>query len=129
MHKCMHECINAYMYNFENNVPKRIKDYTNINCTDIFYVKISSFVIKWPEKSTTSSDMLDFKSSIKSLTRKYLMIERHMLQIQGILFQYLKFNWPLCPSQIFIYLLKCNISSLVVDLSGHLFVCLNCSPY
>ena len=36
--------------------------------------------------------MLDFKSYIKNLERKYLIIERHMLQIQGILLQYLKLN-------------------------------------
>ena len=47
---------------------------------------------RWPDKSTTSYDMLDFQSYIKSLTRKCLVIERHMLQIQGILLQYLKFN-------------------------------------
>ena len=41
--------------------------------------------LKWPNKSTTGYDMLDFKSYIKSLTRKYLVIGRHMLQIQGIL--------------------------------------------
>ena len=43
--------------------------------------------IKLPDKSTTSYDKLDFKSYIKSLTRKYLEIGRHMLQIQGILLQ------------------------------------------
>ena len=36
---------------------------------------------KWPDKSTTSYDMLDFKSYVISLTRKYLVIGRHMLQI------------------------------------------------
>ena len=44
---------------------------------------------KWPDKSTTSYDKLDFKSYTKSLTRKYLVIERHMLQTHGILLQYL----------------------------------------
>ena len=44
--------------------------------------------------------MLDFKSYIKSWTRKYLVIERNMLQIQGILLHYLKFNWPIFPLQI-----------------------------
>ena len=34
--------------------------------------------------------MLDFKSYIKNLLGKYLVFERHMLQFQGILFQYLK---------------------------------------
>ena len=47
---------------------------------------------KWPDKSTTSYDMLDFKSCIENLTRKYLVTERHMLKLQGILLQYLKFN-------------------------------------
>ena len=45
--------------------------------------------------------MLDFKSYTKSLTRKYLVIKRHMLQIQGILMQHLKLNWPICLLQIF----------------------------
>ena len=54
--------------------------------------------------------MLDFKSYIKSLERKYLVIERHKLQIQGLLLQYLKFNWPICPLRIFLEILKCNIS-------------------
>ena len=53
---------------------------------------IQWLLIKWPDKSTTSYDMLDFKSYIKSFTRKYLVIGRHMLQIQGIFLQYLKFN-------------------------------------
>ena len=33
--------------------------------------------------------MLDFKIYIKNLTRKYLVTERHMLKLQGILLQYL----------------------------------------
>ena len=45
--------------------------------------------------------MLDFKSYTKSLTHKYLVVERYMLQIQGILLQHLKLNWPICPLQIF----------------------------
>ena len=49
-------------------------------------------ILKWPDKSTTSYDMLDFKSYIKKLTRKYLLIQRHLLQIQGNHLQYLKFN-------------------------------------
>ena len=52
---------------------------------------------KWPDKSTTSYNMLHFKSYIKNLYGKYLVIERHMLQIQGILLQYLKFDLPICP--------------------------------
>ena len=36
--------------------------------------------------------MLDFKSCVKNLTHKYLVTERHMLKLQGILLQYLKFN-------------------------------------
>ena len=40
---------------------------------------------KWADKSTTSYDILDFKSYIKDLQRKYLVIERHMFKIQGIL--------------------------------------------
>ena len=47
---------------------------------------------KVPDKSTTGYDMLDFKSFTKSLTRKTLVIERHILQIQGILLHHLKFN-------------------------------------
>ena len=41
---------------------------------------------------TKGYDMLNFKSYIKSLTLKYLVIGRHMLQIQGIHLQYLKFD-------------------------------------
>ena len=41
---------------------------------------------KWPDKYNTNYDMLDFESYAKSLTRKYLVIERRMLQIQRILF-------------------------------------------
>ena len=37
-----------------------------------------SFSFKWADKSTTSYDMLNFISYTKSLTRKYLVIERHM---------------------------------------------------
>ena len=33
--------------------------------------------------------MLDFKSHIKTLKGKYLVTERHLLQIQGIFLQYL----------------------------------------
>ena len=47
---------------------------------------------KWIDKSTISYDMVDFKSYIKHLTRKYLVTERPMLKLQGILLQYLKFN-------------------------------------
>ena len=36
--------------------------------------------------------MLDFESDIENLKGKYLVIERHILQIQGILLQYLKSN-------------------------------------
>ena len=36
--------------------------------------------------------MFDFKSYIKSLYGKYMVIERHVLQMQGILLQYLKLN-------------------------------------
>ena len=49
-------------------------------------------LIKWADKSTTSYIMFDFKSYIKSLYSKYLVIERYKLQIQGILLQYLKLN-------------------------------------
>ena len=54
---------------------------------------ISSVVIrlryKLPDKSTTSYDMLDFESDIENLQGKYVVIERHILQIQDILLQYL----------------------------------------
>ena len=56
--------------------------------------------VVWTDKSTTSYDMLYFKCYIKSLTRKYLVIERHMLQIQFILLQHLKLNWTICPLSI-----------------------------
>ena len=36
--------------------------------------------------------MLDFESDIENLQGKYLVIDRHMLQIQGIFLQYLKSN-------------------------------------
>ena len=49
------------------------------------------FFSKWPDKSTTGYDILDFKSFIKKLTRNYLVTERHMLKLQGILLQYQKF--------------------------------------
>ena len=49
-------------------------------------------IMKWPDNSTTSYNMLDLKSYIKNLYGKYLVIERHMLQIQGLLLQYLKLN-------------------------------------
>ena len=52
---------------------------------EIYRTGRSKRVMKWPDKTTTSYDMLDFNSYIKSLTRKYLVIGRHMLQIQGIL--------------------------------------------
>ena len=47
---------------------------------------------KWPDKSTTSYDMLDFKSKTKIWQGKYLLIERHIFQIQGILLQHLKLD-------------------------------------
>ena len=47
---------------------------------------------KWPDKSITSYAMLDFESDIENLLGKYLVIERHILQIQDILLQYFKFN-------------------------------------
>ena len=37
--------------------------------------KIDYAITKWADKSTTSYDMLDFKSYIKSLTRKYRLIK------------------------------------------------------
>ena len=45
--------------------------------------------------------MLDFESDIKNLSGKYLVIERHILQIQDILLQYLKFNKQIFHLQIF----------------------------
>ena len=47
---------------------------------------------KWPDKSIASYAMLDFESDIENLLEKYLVIERNLLQIQGILLKYLKFN-------------------------------------
>ena len=44
----------------------------------------SGTAYKWPDKSTTSYDKLDFKSYMKNLEGKYLLIERHILQIQSI---------------------------------------------
>ena len=42
---------------------------------------------KWGDKSTKSNAMIDFESDIVNQ-----VIERHMLQIQDILLQYLNFN-------------------------------------
>ena len=53
-------------------------------------MRIRDRSIKWSDKSTTSYDLLNFTSYIKNVQGKYLVIERHMLQLQGILFQYLK---------------------------------------
>ena len=36
--------------------------------------------------------MLDFESDTESLQEKYLVNERHVLQIQDLLLQYVKFN-------------------------------------
>ena len=44
--------------------------------------------------------MLDFKSYM-NLQEKYLVIKRHMLQIQVLLLQHLNLNWPICPLQVF----------------------------
>ena len=62
--------------------------------------------VKWADKSTTSYDMLEFKSYAKSLTRKYLVIGPHVLQIQGILLQLLMLNLPICQLQTFYLTLK-----------------------
>ena len=35
--------------------------------------------------------LLDFESDLENLLGKYLVIERHMFQIQDILMQYLRF--------------------------------------
>ena len=43
------------------------------NC-GIFIIPITN-TYKWADKSTTSYDMLDLKSYIKNLTRKYLVIK------------------------------------------------------
>ena len=42
-----------------------------------YCLTICNMIHKWLDKSTTSYDMLDFKSNIKSLTRKYLANPRH----------------------------------------------------
>ena len=40
---------------------------------------------KFPDKSTTSYAIIDFESDIENLQGKYLIIERHILQIKAIL--------------------------------------------
>ena len=42
---------------------------------------------KWADKSTRSYDILDFKSYIKNLESKYLVVERHMLQYLKLIFK------------------------------------------
>ena len=46
--------------------------------------------IRWADKSTTSYDMLDFKSYMKNLTRKYLVTERHILKLRRHTFAIIK---------------------------------------
>ena len=50
--------------------------------------------------------MLDFESDIQNLQEKYLVIEHHILQIQDILVQYLKFNKQIFLLQIFNIIFK-----------------------
>ena len=84
---------------------KRKLEHYYIKTVDIYvfflFIYLFVFYNKWPDKSTTSYNMLDFKSYLKKLYGKYLVIERHMLQIQGILLQYLKLNKPICLLKIF----------------------------
>ena len=65
-------------------------------------MKIKIFInfLKWADKSTTTYNIVDFENYIKNLTRKYLVIERNILKIQGILLQYLKFNYQIFTLQI-----------------------------
>ena len=56
---------------------------------------------KCPDKSTARYAMLGFESDIENLRGKYLVIERHILQIQDMLLQYLKFNLQIFPLQMF----------------------------
>ena len=49
--------------------------------------------LKWSDKSTTSYDMLDFKSYIKNLWGKYLVTERHMLQYLNLISRYVHYNF------------------------------------
>ena len=44
----------------------------------ITYISVS---VKRPDKSTISYAMLDFKSYVENLQRKYLVIERHTFTI------------------------------------------------
>ena len=54
----------------------------------ILYILQDKFRNKWPDKSTTSYAMQDFKSDIENLSGKYLVIESHILQITNIHLQY-----------------------------------------
>ena len=62
----------------------------------------------WADKSTTTYDMIDFISYIKKITRKYLVIDRHILKIQSILLQNLITRY--LRVKFFIKLLKSYIS-------------------
>ena len=44
--------------------------------------------------------MLDFESDIENLKGKYLVMERHILQIQDILLQYSQLDYQIFPLQI-----------------------------
>ena len=54
---------------------------------------------KWPVQSTTCYAMLDFESDRENLQGKYLLIERHILQIQDILLQYLPYKLSISLSK------------------------------
>ena len=60
--------------------------------------------------------MLDFDSDIENLEGEYLV--QHILQIQGILLQYLEFNKQIFPLQIFYIIFKIYHNIVRRDLSG-----------
>ena len=74
-------------YNEEDRLPVMLDE-----CIDFLDKRTSKYEVKWHDKSTTSYAMLDFETDIKNLQENYLVIERHILQIQDILLQYFKFK-------------------------------------
>ena len=97
---CLRHAAGSYVSSELSQTPLRSHtEHTNgthhvhiLQAGDVYGSK-SDNMNKCPEKPTTTSyAMLDFESNIENLQRKYLVIERHILQIQEILLRYLNFN-------------------------------------
>ena len=41
-------------------------------------------IVKWPDKSTTSYDMLDFKGYIENLLLKYRLIKQYIAKVSFV---------------------------------------------